>query len=143
MKYEYLNFTFLSLQILKVQNKILQSLVFHETKAGTRTCLIYVNIVTKPFCWSKDETTYTSSMLYTRPLGKIRSNCSGLKILKLYFQWQKLVCKNSESPSGIRHKECWWPKRAPYQCGPREDRLDNFKNFFQMTMLFVAYVGLS
>ena len=30
---------------------------FNEVKAETITCLIYKNLVTKPFCWSKGETT--------------------------------------------------------------------------------------
>ena len=30
---------------------------FNEAKAETITCLIYKNLVTKPFCWSKGEKT--------------------------------------------------------------------------------------
>ena len=39
-------------------------------------------------------------------------------------------------------KENWWPKREPYQCGPPVKIVykDNFKNFFQMTMFFLAYL---
>ena len=28
----------------------------------------YVNLVIKPFCWIKEETNWTSSLLYTKPL---------------------------------------------------------------------------
>ena len=39
-------------------------------------------------------------------------------------------------------KEKWWPKRGPYQYGPpvRIVYKDNFKNLFQMTVFFLAYV---
>ena len=39
-------------------------------------------------------------------------------------------------------KEKWWPKRGPYQYEPlvRIVYKDNFKNLFQMTVFFLAYV---
>ena len=42
---------------------------------------------------------------------------------------------------GIQQKENWWPKREPYQCGPPVGIVykDNFKNFFQMVMFFLAH----
>ena len=39
----------------------------------------------------------------------------------------------------ILWKEIWWPNRRPYQCGPPVRIVDKY-NFFQMTMLFFAYV---
>ena len=57
------------------------------------------------------------------------------KITEIIFS----TSNNSESPRGIRQKESWWTKRGPYQCEPP---LRIVYNFFQMTMLFVAYVGL-
>ena len=43
---------------------------------------------------------------------------------------------------GIQQKENRLSKREPYQCGPLTGIVykDNFKNFFQMTMFFLAYV---
>ena len=42
---------------------------------------------------------------------------------------------------GIRQKENWWPKRGPYQCKPHVRIVcrNNFNNFFQMAISFLAY----
>ena len=65
MKYEFLNYFFRFIQKLKIQNN-----GFKETKGEVVICLIYVNLVIKTFWWSKHETAWTSSLLYTKPLEK-------------------------------------------------------------------------
>ena len=49
---------------LKNDNKAFLDLIFNETKAETKSYLLYVYLVTKPLCWSKDEVIQTSGVLY-------------------------------------------------------------------------------
>ena len=62
-------------------------------------------------------------MFYTKLLGKNASH-----LLREHFL------------RNIPWKENWWPEKRPYQCGSPVTMVykDNFKNFFQMTIHFLA-----
>ena len=117
---------------------------FNESKTETITCLIYVHFVTKPFCWSKDKATSISSVLYPKPLGKNAFHLLWTEIPEVILTMTKVALQQFRMPllRSTQQKESWWPKREPYQCGPLVGIVykDNFKNFFQMTMSFFAYV---
>ena len=138
MKYKFLNSTFRFLQKLKIQNKKLK-IGFNKTKGEIITCLIYVNLVTKPFYWSKYETAWTSSLLYTKPLEKNAFHLLWTEITEVIFSIIKIALQQFRGPflRGIREKRVmiqkwtlsmWTPVRIVYK--------DNFENIFQMTMFF-------
>ena len=66
------------------------------------------------------------------------------EITEIIFSIVKVVLEQSRETllRGILKNENWWPKRGPYQCGPpmRIVCKANYKNFFQMTMFFLAYL---
>ena len=64
LKYQFLNFTFHFLQKLKNENNTFLNLIFNETKAETKSCVLYIHLVTTPFCPSRDKTTQTSGVPY-------------------------------------------------------------------------------
>ena len=61
-------------------------------------CLWRLNLVTKPFCWSKDETTLTITLLFTKTLEKNVFHLLWTKITEVLFSViKKLLCNNSDS----------------------------------------------
>ena len=142
MKYKFLNSTFRFLQKLKIQNKKLK-IGFNKTKGEIITCLIYVNLVTKPFYWSKDETAWTSSLLYTKPLEKNAFHLLWTEITEVIFSIIKVALQQFREPFSKRHtvKEKWRPKKGPYQCWSPMKIVykGNFKNFFLACV--VTYLG--
>ena len=67
------------------------------------------------------------------------------EITEIIFSIVKVVLEQSRETllRGILKNENWRSKRGPYQCGPpmRIVCKGNYKNFFQMTMFFLAYLA--
>ena len=74
----------------------------------------------------------------------MRSICYALKLLQVIFSMIKVALEQFRDPK--RHttkRELMTPKSTLSMWSPvRIVYKDNFKNFFQMTMLFVAYIEL-
>ena len=142
MKYEFLNSTFRFLQKLKIQNKTLK-IGFNETKGDIITCLIYVNLVTKPFYWSKDETAWASSLLYTKPLEKNAFHLLWTEITEVIFSIIKVALQQFREPflRGIRQKRVMTQKRTLSMWTPRENRLQRqFWEYLSNDDVLFAYV---
>ena len=134
-KIEFLNSTFRFLQKLKIG--------FNETKRDIITCFIYVNLVTKPLCWSKYETAWTSSLLYTKPLEKNAFLLLWTEITEVIFSIIKVALQQSREPflRGIWQKRVMTQKKTLSMWAHREDCLKRqFWEFLANDDVLFAYV---
>ena len=103
-------------QKMKIQNKGTLKFGFNKWKTEAKSCLLYVNLVTKPFAESKMKLLKAMMCCIPNAGEKMRPICSNLKLCN--FQWQELLYKNSDSPQVYHGKRTDDRKEDPINVNP-------------------------